>query len=77
MVLNRLEPLRVESVSGPGVGGAARRMKMAKFTVSENGLSLSSLLTPLASSGKGLNTQPSTPARSSGNTSLVTPCSTL
>ena len=35
-LLNRLAPFAVEVVCGPGVGGAERRMKAAKFTRSDD-----------------------------------------
>src|SRR2546426_6221870 len=85
----RFEPFCVGSVCGPGVGGADRRMKAAKFAVSDSisdavpivvplfGLALLLLTRLVESSGISLNTQPGIADRSFGNNSLVTPCSTL
>ena len=76
-------------VWGLGVGGANRRMKAAKFAVSESisdavpiavplfGLALLLLTRLVESSGVSLNTQPRIADRSFGNNSLITPCSTL
>ncbi len=57
-----------------GVGGASIRMKIPKLTVSECG---SSPAACVRSSGSWLKTHPGTPERSLGNSSFVTPDSTL
>src|SRR5277367_4220406 len=87
--LNRLAPFCVDAVGDAGVGGAERRMNAAKFTTSDDiseavpnivpklELVLLALIRFVASSGVELNTQPATAARSFGNSSLDTPCSTL
>src|SRR5580692_12226169 len=89
IALNWAAPFNVDAVEGAGVGGAERRLKAAKFTMSEDisdsvptavpklglrGLGLSRLV---ASSGDPLKTQPGTALRSLGKLSLDTPCSTL
>ena len=65
-----------------GVGGAKRRMNIAKLTTSEEksdaALALFVVLVKLvASSGVGLIAHPAVVFRSFGNSSLVTPISTL
>src|SRR5579864_5782136 len=87
--LNRAAPFRVEGVGVAGVAGAVKRMKAAKFTMSDDisetvpigmpkfglrGLGFSRFE---ASSGEPLKTQPATAFRSLGKFSLETPCSTL
>src|SRR5205807_10097968 len=81
MALKMFLPRAVDVFCGPGAGGAERRMNPAKFTVSEE-KSAAGLMPGVAfrlvwSSGVPLNTQPGTALRSLGNTSLLTPCSTL
>src|SRR6266478_3710509 len=72
---NRLAPFRADWAVTPGgsagVGGAARRMKMSKFTRSEVVPSVG------LESSKPLNTHPGTALLSLGKVSLVTPDSTL
>src|SRR5215471_18036818 len=85
ILLNNALPFSSEAVCVVAVGGAVRRMKAAKFTVSDDILEAvpvvetpSSGLTMLVeSSGLELYTQPEAAARSFGNSSLETPCSTL
>jgi hypothetical protein len=65
-----------------GVGGARRRMNIAKLTISEEksdaGLALFVASVKLVvSSGVGLNAHPDVVFRSFGKSSLVTPISTL
>src|SRR5579859_339509 len=84
ILLNNTWPFSSEAVCVVGVGGAVRRMNAAKFTVSDDifeavpvSPSSSGLVMLVESSGVPLNTQPETAARSLGNSSLATPCSTL
>src|SRR5579871_1691705 len=79
-LLNSAAPFCVEVVDGPGVGGADRRMNIAKFVMSE----FASALPPpvsaaefVASSGIELKRHPVTADRSFGKISFETPISTL
>src|SRR5262245_43464180 len=79
---NSVCPFFSDDVDVVGVGAASNRMKAAKFTVSDDISDAVPVNWPLfrilvESSGRGLNTQPGTPARSLGNASFVTPISTL
>src|ERR1700741_4929967 len=83
------DPLVMEEFGGAGVGGADNRMNVAKFTMSDDisdkvpivvpkfGLLLFPLRMLPVSSGVELKTHPAVVLRSLGNSSLVTPCSTL
>ena len=85
----RAAPFWVELVDVPGVGGADKRLKIAKFRRSDAiseavpidvpkfGLLEFPFRKGVLSSGELLNTHPVTALRSLGNTSLETPCSTL
>src|SRR5579859_27310 len=79
ILLNNAWPFDAEADNGAGVGGAVRRMKMAKLVTSEFALPVSERSggVGVVSSGVALNTQPGTAARSLGKPSLETPCSTL
>src|SRR5258708_7481501 len=81
---NSRSPFSVEADGGAGDGGAERRMKSAKLTMSEDILDavpapppLSGLSRLVESSGVALNTQSATADRSFGKFSFETPCSTL
>ena len=87
--VNRLAPLRVDAVDAVGVGGADKRMKTAKFTISEDISEAVPIVLPkfelpelpfrmlVASSGDPLKTHPATALRSLGKSSFETPCSTF
>ena len=70
-------PLMMDGLSGAGVGGARNRIKTANNSTSgrkASGVVASKLV---RSSGSGLKTHPCVSSRSWGNSSFVTPCSTL
>src|SRR5712692_5933976 len=89
ILLNRAAPFISDAVAVVGAGGSDSRMKAAKFTVSavisdavpsvvpKLALAVLGFRMLVSSSGVPLNTQPETAARSLGNSSLATPCSTL
>src|SRR5260370_2005961 len=79
VLLNNFWPFNSEGVLVVGVGGAVRRMNMAKLVTSEFALPVSEVLggVGVVSSGVALNTQFGTAARSLGKPSFETPCSTL
>src|SRR5580658_6935254 len=82
MLTNWFEPWTVALLLAAGAGGAERRMKPAKLTMSDEKSDAGLLLlrvfsSAVASSGVGLKTQPCVSSRSLLKSSLVTPCSTL
>jgi hypothetical protein len=76
MLLNNDWPFSSDDVCVVGAGGAESRMNAAKFMMSE-GVVLPPDPMLVWSSGVALKMQPATAARSFGNNSLDTPCSTF
>src|SRR5271169_4923667 len=79
-LVKRLSPVCAADDRVAGAGGAERRMKAAKFTVSDDIVDavpvvLPSLTMLVESSGEALNTQPLTAERSFVKSSFETPCS--
>src|SRR6266849_5293025 len=70
-------PFWADGDCATGVGGAERRMKAANIAVSEAPVAALFPARLVESSGLGLYWQPAAVARSLGNTSFETPCSTL